>query len=295
MATNQKKSSNSSGQKLAQIVAAKTHNKIKSSAVWAIALVCVVCIGVGFVFGYLTHDWLDPSVPLNNTGSNPDIIVDGGLSIHFLEQGTKYTGDIVYIKYGDTDILIDSGGAEIVSSNSNPAPTIKAYLDNYCDDGILEYVIATHAHADHILGFAGTSNSDGIFDYYADSIGTVIDFPKTNSTTATYNRYLQKRQKLEDNGTEHYTALECWNAGTKTSGARREWYLDDDVWFEILYNKYYVDSNVDENAYCVCIMLHYKNDQFLFTGDLQNYNTTSNTAEDDFITYYETHGGAWPL
>ena len=35
----------------------------------------------------------------------------------------------------------------------------KEYVDKYCTDGVLEYVIATHAHQDHIAGFVG--NKDG--------------------------------------------------------------------------------------------------------------------------------------
>jgi beta-lactamase superfamily II metal-dependent hydrolase len=46
----------------------------------------------------------------------------------------------------DTEILIDSG-------NDRDGPVIAGKLGDYISDGTLEYVIATHSHADHIGGF----------------------------------------------------------------------------------------------------------------------------------------------
>jgi beta-lactamase superfamily II metal-dependent hydrolase len=80
-------------------------------------------------------------------------IVSGDLSIHFLELGNKYTGDCTLIKAGDTEVLIDAG------SRKGSASTIANYIDEYCTDGVLEYVIATHAHQDHIAGFVGTKTA----------------------------------------------------------------------------------------------------------------------------------------
>ena len=95
------------------------------------------------------------------------------LSIHFLELGNKYSGDSVYIKANDYDILIDAG------SRQNSASTLKNYINQHCEDGKLEYVIATHAHQDHIAAFVGKSDDPGIFKSY--EIDTLIDFPKTNT------------------------------------------------------------------------------------------------------------------
>ena len=66
------------------------------------------------------------------------------LSIHFIELGNKYTGDSTLIKVGDTEVLIDAG------SRQASAVEIKEYIDKYCTDGTLEYVIATHSDQDHI-------------------------------------------------------------------------------------------------------------------------------------------------
>ena len=97
----------------------------------------------------------------------------GNVSVHFLELGNKYTGDCTYIKVGsDIDILIDCG------SKSNSIESVSSYINNFVTDGILEYVIITHAHQDHYAGFA-TENS--IFDKF--TVGTVIQFAKTNQNS----------------------------------------------------------------------------------------------------------------
>ncbi|WP_461255763.1 bifunctional metallophosphatase/5'-nucleotidase [Treponema sp. R80B11-R83G3] len=54
------------------------------------------------------------------------------LNIHFLKLGNQYTGDSIYIKYGDVEILVDAG------SRKSSAPTIRNYIDQYNTDGKLE-------------------------------------------------------------------------------------------------------------------------------------------------------------
>ena len=84
-------------------------------------------------------------------------------------------GDSIYIKAGDVDILIDAG------SKRDSASTISSYIDDYVKDGKLEYVIATHAHEDHIAGFVGNSTTKGIFELY--SVDTIIDYALKNTTS----------------------------------------------------------------------------------------------------------------
>ena len=78
---------------------------------------------------------------------NDDIIVSGELTVAFLETGNQYTGDAIYVKAGDTDLLIDAG------SRNSSSTTISNFINQYVKDNTLEYVIATHAHQDHIAGF----------------------------------------------------------------------------------------------------------------------------------------------
>ena len=203
------------------------------------------------------------------------VINSGDLSIHFLELGNKYTGDCVYINYNKIDILIDAG------SKQASASTIKAYIDNYIQDTKIEYVIATHAHEDHIAGFYSTKTVTGILDAY--EIGMIIDFPKTNSVTAVYRNYREARDKTVNKGTVHYNALQCYN---NEAGAQRIYNLGDEIKLEILYNYYYENNAKNENDYSVCVRIIQNEKQYLFTGDLEG------EGEDRLVDYYEeNHGG----
>ena len=145
--------------------------------------------------------------------SNEEVLSSEELSIHFLELGNKYTGDCTLIKVGDTEVLIDAG------SRQSSATTIRSYVDTYCEDGVLEYVIATHADQDHIAGFVGTKSGaayNGILYNY--EIGTIVQFPKTGKSALTENgnaslfgKYLDAVEYAKGRGTAVYTALDCWN------------------------------------------------------------------------------------
>lgn len=176
--------------------------------------------------------------------------------VHFLELGNIYAGDSIYIKAGDNDILIDAG------SRASSAKTIKSYIDEYVSDGKLEYVIATHAHQDHIAAFACT---DGIFSSY--QIDTLIDFnDKTKASTKVYKKYQEGRKQLIASGTKHYSAYDCYN---NLNGAKQTYELATDIKMEILYNEYYEQTTNNENDYSVCLLFTCGSNKFLLTGDLE--------------------------
>ena len=213
--------------------------------------ICIVC-------GY------DATVPV------PVAATD--VSIHFLELGNGQAGDSILIDCGDTEVLIDAG------SQQGSAKTIKEYLKDYCTDGVLEYVISTHADSDHISGFLGTSTAKGIFYEY--KIGTFIKFDKSDKELTTksggktlYAQYLDAVTSLkEENETKVFTASQCYE---EKDGAQRQYYLDEaqTVSINILYNYYYYNSSKDENNYSVVTLLTQEfadgNKHYIFTGDLE--------------------------
>lgn len=186
--------------------------------------------------------------------------VEGELSFHFMMLGNDHSGDCTYIKAGNNDILIDAG------SKSNSVESIKNYVDEYCTDNTLEYVIATHADSDHIAGFAGTTKENtSLFDFY--ECKTIIDFPRTEKDTPTYKRYVEKRDKEVSEGAVHFTALECYKESK--DGAKKSYQLGDGITMNILYNYFYENDATHENDYSVCIMFTQGDRNFLFTGDLE--------------------------
>lgn len=266
-------------------------------------------------YGILSAD--EKSVKITDTAK---VVDTTDLQIHFLELGNQYTGDCTYIKAGDTDILIDAG------SKRDSASTIANYISKYCTDGVLEYVIATHAHEDHIAGFVGnvtwsggspsTDYQNGLFDLY--ECKNIIDFSGYNTTSQVSKDYLRKRDKLVENGTSHYTALECWNNNNGSdlpnqsvtdTGARRYIKLSDNVEMEILYTKFYKNkASSGENNNSVCLMInqyganydfdHPDNPEnennvnhFLFTGDLEKTGEESLVASNSLPEVVLFKGG----
>ena len=220
------------------------------------------------------------------------------ISIHFLELGNANTGDCIYIKAGENDILIDAG------SRKGSAETIASYLTDstrggdYVSDGKLEYVIATHAHQDHIAGFVGNKDGDsrtGIFysfevehlidfSYYCSSDVTFdnskVTYEDGDGLSAIYEEYLDARNKLIEGGTDWSTTGQLFEEG-KTAFP-----LGNGLEMDILYNFFYdhtrddvselepdyKKSNFSDQNDCSVITLFRQGPKaFLFTGDAEEY------------------------
>lgn len=213
-----------------------------------IAIIVIAALAIGGYYFYTNY-----YAPKNEENSST-------IDINFLELGNKYTGDSTYIKAGDTDILIDAG------SRQNSATAIASFVDQYCTDGILEYVIVTHAHQDHIAGFVGSNSAEGILKHY--KIDTLIDFSLTNATSTIYNNYVSLRDEKISSGdiVNHYTANDCVQ---ETNGAKKIYTLSTGITMEILDQKFYREKTSDENDYSVCTLFSQGDNHYLFTGDLE--------------------------
>lgn len=226
----------------------------------------------------------NPNTGNTNTEATAGItenIIYEDFQIHFLELGNKYSGDCTYIKAGDNDILIDAG------SRQSSVKTIKEYINQYCTDGKLEYVIATHADQDHIAGMVGTTSDAGILSAY--EIDTIIDFNYSTKDLTTssgndtlYGKYIKARDEAVTNGATHYTAKECFN---EENGAKSTYVLGEDISLTIIYNYFYFNKSNDENNHSVCTLFSYKEHDFLLTGDLEQ------EGEEKLAEYYTTHDG----
>ena len=181
------------------------------------------------------------------------------VSVHFPQLGNRTSGDCTLIKVGDVEVLIDAG------STTGSVSTVVPFIRQYCTDGVLEYVIATHMHEDHIASFVGGSSGKGVFESF--ECKTIIDAPLTNSTSQIYKNYKSLRDAEVTQGATHYTALECWN---NQNGAKRSYTLGEGVELQILYQKYYeTKSSSNENNYSVCTLITQGDNNYLFTGDLE--------------------------
>ncbi len=249
--------------------AKKAVKKFKKLSTLGKIIVVIVLVLIVAVAAYMCRDQIKGYFGKESSQPAGDIITDD-LSIHFLEVGNKYTGDCTLIKVGNTEVLIDAG------SRKGSAATIVPYIQQYCTDGVLEYVIATHAHQDHIAGFVGTTTDDGVFESFV--CETIIDFPLTDATSGIYNDYVSLRDAEVQSGAKHYTALECWN---NANGASRSYTLAEGITMNFLYQEFYEVEASDENDYSVCMLLSQGSNHYLFTGDLEGHGEKSLVESND--------------
>ena len=232
-----------------KLLTKSTQKKIKKVAkknpkIFAIGLVIFIVIAAIGVGAYVLYK--------KNHEHKHEPIDSGEVQINFLELGNDRIGDSTFIQVGDVDILIDAG------SRKNSAETIEKFMKEKMQDDKLEYVIATHAHEDHIAGFVGTKEYGGIFDHY--KVDTLIQFAKTDSTSTLYSDYCEKVNKLKAAGTTVYTADQCVD---------NPFTLADKITLEVLDQKYYHEKSSTENNYSVCCLLSQGDNHYLFTGDLE--------------------------
>ena len=284
-----------SGMVTATATSAKRSKDAKQKKLFITLLVVIIVVAlVGIiVYGYY-QGWFDAFLGKGNGGNGGgggggDNIGGNGevadISIHFIDLGAN-SGDSVYIKAGDTDILIDAGAIK------NNADQIRDYIKKYCTDNTLEYVIATHADQDHIAAFVGSSTQKGILDTF--TCENIIRFAKTNKSTSVVTDFLAKCETQKAQGANYYTALECYN---NENGAKRIYDVANGITMEILYQDYYETKSSDENNYSVCLMFTQGNNHYLFTGDLEEAGEKSLVAKNPNLPKVELfkaghHGSA---
>ena len=220
-------------------------------------------------------DIIDKVKPVESTNIPENTIMYDDFQVHFLELGNKNAGDSVYIKAGDNDILIDAG------SKTSSATTIENYVDKYCTDNKLEYVIATHAHEDHIASMSGVKEKNGyngiLYHYNVDNI---ITFSQTATASNIYKNFLNAVDYCQNKGTKVYYASDFFdkNHNPKQSSHIS---LGDNISMDILYNQYYFEYAGDENNSSVITMFNYNDHHFLFSGDLEK------EGEEAMMKYYD--------
>lgn len=280
---NTKKSSRSGAKKSAQTgaqraaaAAEKAAKKNPKAFLAVVAFLLIVAIVAAACWYFLIYkkdaDAGEPSgkESVEIVGGEAGEILSADLSVHFLELGVANAGDCTLIKAGDTEVLIDAGA----KSSTAPTQVMLDYVAQYCTDGILEYVVATHAHEDHIAGLVGQASGDTRTGFlYRYQIGTIIQFSGHNTTSNIYNRYVEAVDYCSSLGTKVYSALDCVNG---TNGAQATFYLDEaqTISLTVLDQKYYAQHVSTENNYSVCTLLSQKlggeqSNHYLFTGDLE--------------------------
>ncbi len=178
--------------------------------------------------------------PVNQIKTNGENIV-----VHYLDVGQ---GDSEFIELPNGEcMLIDAGTDEYAQTIIDD---IEAY--GYSE---LDYVVATHPHADHIGGMREVIESFDVGEIY---------MPKASTDTKTFENLLST---ISEKGLSINTA----KAGTEV-------YSDSELKIEFLapVNSSYKDLN----NYSAVVKISYGSNSFLFTGDAEELSESEMLEKD---------------
>lgn len=179
------------------------------------------------------------------------------MKVHFIDVGQ---GDSIFIELPNTKTML------IDAAENEYADRITNYIYS-CGYNTLDYVVATHPHSDHIGGMADVI---GAFN-----VENVILSPATH-TTKTYTNMLKA---IDDSGAKVTIGV----AGT-------EIFSDGDLSAVVIAPV--TEDYSDLNNSSVMVMLTYGSRKFLFTGDAENSEENTITADIDCDVLKVGHHGS---
>ncbi len=166
------------------------------------------------------------------------------LSVHYLDVGQ---GDSIFVELpGGSSMLIDAGVSRLGES-------ITSYISSLGYDKI-DYLIATHPHADHIGSMAYIVDNMDIGEIY---------MPKVSTNTKTFESLLES---ISSKGLKIKTA----SAGVNI--------IDDEQIVADIVAPVKIDDDELNNCSAV-IKIKFKNTSFLFTGDAEKEELEDITAD----------------
>jgi competence protein ComEC len=174
--------------------------------------------------------------------------VDADLSVHYIDVGQA---DATFVRGpGNETMLIDTGHWH------DDGETVIAYLEARGVERI-DYMVSTHAHADHIGGSAQVIRH---FETEGEGIGAIYDSGVPH-TSQTYEDYLDAIEAHDVTLYETQAGDEIPLNGTNTT----------------VLNPPADHGNEDLNANAVVVRIGYGDAGFLFTGDM------TSATEDDLV------------
>ena len=172
-------------------------------------------------------DWLD-----SMSAQAVPVPEDSSFAVHFIDVGQA---DCALVACDGEYMLIDGG-------NAGDSDLIFSYLKAH-DIGHLDYMVATHAHEDHIGGLSGAA--------YAASVGTALS-PVTEGDTKVFKNLVKSLEKQN-------VSLTVPSAGDTFSLGSAQ--------VEILGP---IKEYEETNDTSIVLRIQYGSTSFLFTGDMES-------------------------
>jgi competence protein ComEC len=170
------------------------------------------------------------------------------------------TWTMINVGWGDSHVLTmpDTGIRVMIDSGERRDwPNVRRFLD---DHGIerLDYVIATHIHADHIGGMVGEDGASGVLGTY--DIGMFLDSPSKSAARSAYD------QLLDIAHSRSIPIDTLWTGDTDVTRSVLRW--DPGVRVEVLHSGH-LDGSNDLNNDSIVIRLSYGDVDLLTGGDAE--------------------------
>ena len=187
--------------------------------------------------------------------------VSDPIEIHFIDlgqTGLSDCGESIYIKYNDIDVLIDAGD-QFESTNY----AVSKEINEYSNDKVLDYVIATHPDSDHI------GNMAAVFEEF--QVNTLIKFHGGHTTKKYEN--MKKAYEAEPD----CKVLDIYD--DIFNGSESEFiYLSNEIYIEFIDTGYYL--NEESNGKSIVFVLVVYDTKVLFTGDADSQSSHPNLEVD---------------
>lgn len=198
----------------------------------------------GECFGFKVG-WEDTTKTVTLYGG---VDTENALSVYVLDVGQA---DSIFVRFPDGKTMLVDGG------NAKNGSQVVDFVRQYETD-MLDFLVATHPHADHIGGLSEVINKIGAEKYY---------MPKVSHNTATYEKMLTA---ISDRGGKITAA----KAGVVVHSGK---YNGIDFSAEIVAPV--SDSYKNLNNYSAVILLSYGEKKVLLTGDAETLSENQITAD----------------
>jgi beta-lactamase superfamily II metal-dependent hydrolase len=170
------------------------------------------------------------------------------------------TWTMINVGWGDSHVLTmpDTGTRVMIDAGERRDwPNVRRFLDAH-GIGRLDYVIATHIHADHIGGMVGENGTSGVLGTY--DIGMFLDSPSKSASRFAY------QQILDILHSRSIPIDTLWTGDTDATRPVLQW--DPAVRVEVLHSGHLSGSN-DLNNDSIVIRLSYGEVDLLTGGDAE--------------------------
>lgn len=189
------------------------------------------------------------------------------------DDNNAFLGNCTLIKYGHYDILIDCGNYGTVGKGAYSTSNYIEDVEEYCVDGIIEYLIVTSPMVYSIsqlvdikIGFDKTRQ--GLLSKF--DVECLIDFgdsfdPSNGSDNSLFSKYTEKRKELVNNGTIHISVTEFSEFDNSNVVS-----ICDMLEINILNNEFYGDKGKNKFDSSISCTVDYCGNRLLFLGNITN-------------------------